>query len=80
MVPAGPINLFFVDLTSLNDYDLMEFLTINNVSHTVRAASRNGLLNSAARFLAKEDTSETLGSPYFVYRHERPGISDLYVW
>ena len=68
MAPAGPINLFFVDITSLNNYDLMEFLTINNGSHTVRAESRNGLIASAARFSAKEETSETLGLPYFVCR------------
>ena len=42
----------------------------------MRAESRNGLLQSAARFTAKEDTSETVGLPYFVYRHERPGISE----
>ena len=76
MAPAGPINLFFVDVKSLNNYDLMEFLTINNASHTVRAESRSGLVTSAARFSAKEETSETFGLPYFVYRHERPGMSE----
>ena len=76
MAPAGPINLFFVDITSLNDFDLVEFLTINNASHTVRAESRNGLLTAASKYSAKEESSQTLGLPYFVYRHERPFVSE----
>ena len=65
-----------MDVTTLNDYDLMEFLTINNITHTVRAESRNGLISSATKLAAKEESSETLGLPYFVYRHERPHVSE----
>ena len=76
MVSSGNVNIFFVDIASLSDYDLLEYLTINNTSHVVKAESRGGLVNATTKLAATEDGTQRKGLPYLVYRHDRPALSE----
>ena len=72
----GNFNLIYVKTDSLSNFDLLEWLTINNASHVVRAESRIGLIGAANRAAAKEENTGNLGIPYFVYRHDIPHFSE----
>ena len=76
MVALGNVNIFFIEITSLSDYDLLEYLTINNASHVVKAESRDGLVNATLKLAATEEGTQRKGLPYLVYRHDRPTLSE----
>ena len=76
MTLLGNHNLIFIRTDTLSNVDLIEWLTINNSSHTVRAESRIGLIGSANRLASTEDGTGNRGVPYFVYRHDIPGFSE----
>ena len=63
------LGIYYIDIETLSAYDLIESLTLNNVSHEVKCGSFNALVKRAKTF-ASPGPDGKLGLPYYVYRFE----------
>ena len=65
------ILLVYIQTDTLNRYDLIHNLTVNNSTSIVRAETREGLIAAVAKYTRTEqDNKDKTGLAYYVYRHD----------